>query len=90
MNASTANGVHADDHLLADVYKDPVTDPGKRSKRGLLVVRKDQSGYRTDRVDRFEDTQGDHNVLERVFYNGRVTRDQALEEIRNLALRRGE
>lgn len=30
-----------------DVYKDPITDIGKRSKRGRLALVKDDSGYRT-------------------------------------------
>jgi nicotinamide phosphoribosyltransferase len=77
------------DGVWHDVYKDPITDPGKRSKRGLLVVRKDDQGCHTDRVDRFEDTQNEDNVLERVFFNGRVTRDQTLDDIRSLALGRG-
>lgn len=30
-----------------DVYKDPITDPGKRSKRGLLTLVKTEGGYET-------------------------------------------
>lgn len=72
-----------------DVFKDPVTDPGKRSKRGLLALRKNAEGYETVRAATFEDTRREDNLLERVFYNGRVTRDQTLAEIRALALEGG-
>ena len=66
-----------------DVYKDPVTDAGKRSKRGrLALIREDDGTYRTIREEELGDRQ---NVLEIVFQDGTVIRDQTFAEIRVLA-----
>lgn len=71
------------DGVEVEVYKDPITDPGKSSKRGRLALVSDDEGYRTiqrkDLVFPLEDQ------LETVFLNGDVTRTQTLEEIRYLA-----
>lgn len=73
------------DGVWHDVYKDPVTDPGKRSKKGLLALRRDEAGYRTDRVERFADLDRD-NLLAPVFRNGQVLVDQTFADIRARAL----
>lgn len=45
-SAAVVNG------LAVDVYKDPITDHGKRSKKGFLVLNKDEKGnFYTDRKD---------------------------------------
>lgn len=64
-----------------DVLKDPVTDPGKRSKAGRLALVKDQNGYRTVRIGETDLP----NLLELVFRNGDLRREQTLDEIRKLA-----
>lgn len=61
-----------------DVYKDPVTDPGKRSKRGRLALIRDEQGYRT--VNRSDASQG--NLLVPVFRNGRLLREWSLDQVR--------
>lgn len=61
-----------------DVYKDPVTDPGKRSKRGRLALIRDEQGYRT--VNRSDAPAG--NLLVPVFRNGRVLVEWSLDEVR--------
>lgn len=65
------------------VYKDPVTDQGKKSKKGKQALLADtEGGYHTMSYT------GDaypFDLLETVFLNGEVTRMQTLEEIRNLA-----
>jgi len=66
--------------LWQDVYKDPVTDPGKRSKRGRQAVIVDQDGvFRTVR----EEFCGvrDNRMVE-VYRNGKLLVDWSLSEIR--------
>ena len=62
-----------------DVYKDPITDPGKRSKRGRLALINDEQGYRTVREDALGDQR---NALVKVFRNGDVLVDWTFDEVR--------
>jgi len=64
-----------------DVYKDPVTDSGKRSKRGLLGL---GEGHRTVAVrdGDFQPVDGGRNLLEPVWRNGELLRDDTLAAIR--------
>lgn len=66
-----------------DVYKDPVTDPGKRSKKGRLkLVRSVMDGkYTTLREEEFIKTPTE-DVLVEVFRNGKVLKEYTFEEIR--------
>lgn len=65
-----------------DVFKDPITDPGKRSKAGMQALTKDFEGnYITVRE---EELNGRENLLETVYENGELKRFQTLEEIREL------
>ncbi len=65
---------------MDDVMKDPVTDPGKRSKAGRLKLIRENGTLKTAlRESRGED------LLVTVFENGRVTRDWSLSEIRERA-----
>ena len=64
-----------------DVYKDPVTDPGKKSKAGRLKLIRDERGFRTER----ENDSQLPNVLETVFEDGRVLCDYTLKEVRDRA-----
>lgn len=63
-----------------DVYKDPITDRGKKSKRGRLTLVKDDFGnYRTVR----ETAVGDQTeVLQEVFKNGTITKTYSFDEVR--------
>lgn len=62
-----------------DVYKEPVTDKGKNSKRGRLCLYMDMDGsYYTASPD----FHGGLNQLETVFENGKLVVDQKLSEIR--------
>lgn len=61
-----------------DVYKDPVTDPGKRSKRGRLALLREGTGYRT--VNRSDAPAG--NVLVPVFRNGQLLVEWSLDDVR--------
>lgn len=62
-----------------DVYKDPLTDPGKRSKRGRLALIKDAAGYQTIGL---EQLAGRQNLLQPVFRNGRLLRQQTFDQVR--------
>jgi nicotinamide phosphoribosyltransferase len=67
-----------------DVYKDPVTDAGKRSKRGLLGLAADGNSFRTVAVREgdFAPVEGGVNLLEPVWRNGELLRDDSLANIR--------
>lgn len=71
-----------------DIYKDPVTDHGKRSKRGLLGLVND-GRYRTVAVDaeRFEPQGGGVNLLRPVYRDGALLVDEPLSLIRERAAR---
>jgi nicotinamide phosphoribosyltransferase len=66
----------------SDVYKDPATDPGKASKKGRLALIEgaDGKGFQTVREEAL--AQGQKNLLEPVFANGKLLRDQTLVDIR--------
>ncbi len=65
-----------------DVYKDPVTDPGKRSKMGRLkLVQKYEGGA----MSTISHNSPGTDLLEIVFENGQLMREQSLDEIRKIA-----
>lgn len=65
-----------------DVFKDPVTDSGKRSKRGRLKLVKENGGYKTVAL-----ADAGTDLLETVFENGTVTKQYSFDEvIKNSAL----
>ena len=68
------------DGLWRDVYKDPVTDKGKRSKKGRLAVIKDNTGkFKTIREG---DLGNRINLLETVFEDGQLKKEHDFEEVR--------
>lgn len=62
-----------------DVFKDPVTDPGKKSKKGRLDLIRVNGGVKT--VSR-EEAEGHEKVLKVVFENGKLVKDWTFEEVR--------
>ncbi|XP_024126447.1 nicotinamide phosphoribosyltransferase 2 [Oryzias melastigma] len=66
-----------------DVYKQPVTDPSKRSKRGRLSLRRNSDGF----LETVESGAGkpEEDLLVTVFENGCLMQDYTLEEIRKNA-----
>jgi len=71
------------------IFKDPKTDTGnfKKSQRGMCVVYRDaegnleyQDGYDTASVGSF----GGENLLKPVFCDGKMVKEQALQEIRGI------
>jgi len=67
-----------------EVFKDPVTDPGKKSKAGRLALVKADGQFTTLRS---EDAvaKGQEDELEVVFENGELRRDWTLKEVRTRA-----
>jgi len=91
-SAIAINGFHEQDDDASwgnkttrwyDVYKDPITDSGKRSKRGRLkLVRTLSDGkYYTLPEDDFIKTPTE-NVLVEVFRNGKILKEYTFEEVR--------
>jgi len=76
-SSATVNGE------LRDVFKDPVTDPGKESKRGKLALVRTGHGLDTVHCPGNCEMQGD--LLDVVFRNGEVLRHQTLDDVRALA-----
>ena len=74
-----------------DVWKDPVTDKGKQSKRGRMTLlrHREYGGFRTVPVPpsaaslaEVEKPAGFDDAMETVWENGRLVRDWTFEEIR--------
>ena len=66
------------------VYKDPVTDPGKASKQGILTVQQTQTGFVTTGCLDPRVQPGDQLVT--VFENGDMVTEYTLADIRQRAL----
>ncbi len=65
------------DGAWRDVYKDPITDSGKRSKKGRLAL---TENFETVRV---EELDGRENLLQPVFKNGKILKEFSFDEVRN-------
>jgi len=63
-----------------DVYKDPITDSGKRSKKGRLALTCD---FETVRVEELGERE---NLLEPVFRDGELLREVCFDEVRDLGM----
>lgn len=66
-----------------DVQKNPITDPGKKSKAGRLALVRNGQQYITKRREELKETETD--VLETVFENGKLVKERNFEEVRKLA-----
>lgn len=66
------------------ISKDPITDPGKRSKEGVLtLVKSNLTGeYSTARIDQQRLDSEFEDQMELVYYNGRIMVEPTLAEIR--------
>ncbi len=74
------------DGKLVDVYKEPITDKGKNSKKGRLDLILDENGeYKTVQLDSIEQVAAENSQLKTVFENGQVLVDDNLEAIRKRA-----
>ncbi|MEN9432681.1 MAG: hypothetical protein RLZZ422_270 [Pseudomonadota bacterium] len=67
-----------------DVYKQPITDPSKNSKRGRLAVIRDNTGaIKTIREDELD---GQTNLLRPVFNKGELLIDDQFDEVRKRSI----
>jgi nicotinamide phosphoribosyltransferase len=66
-----------------EVYKEPVTDRGKGQKRGRLALVRRDHHFKTVTVEAGKSVPG--GLLQTVFMNGEVKREQTLEDIRRRA-----
>jgi nicotinamide phosphoribosyltransferase len=69
--------------LWRDVYKDPVGDASKKSKRGRLALVKRDGGYVTIRESELRDLS--ENVLQTVYIDGKILVTTTLAEVRERA-----
>ena len=70
-----------------DVFKDPVTDPGKRSKSGILALTFDENkGYLTCRRS---ELNGRENLLQPIYRNGRLLNEVTMNQVRQTAVETG-
>ncbi len=68
---------------LIEVYKQPITDAGKNSKRGRLDLIKDENGeYKTVKLEDVETISAENSQLRTVFENSELLVDDSLDEIR--------
>lgn len=64
-----------------ELYKDPITDPGKKSHKGLMKLVKQNGKYIT--LDQQSDDIGGELIT--VFKDGKVVKEYTLQEIRKLS-----
>ena len=67
---------------IRDVYKDPITDSGKRSKRGRLDMIRENEEYKTIKVLNVQDVYAFDSIMRTVYENGRVCVDEDIDVIR--------
>ena len=73
------------DGQLREVYKQPITDAGKNSKRGRLDLILKDGKYETVKLETAETLAAENSVLRTVFENGELLIDDTLDEIRKRA-----
>ena len=71
-----------EDGSTFDVYKDPITDPGKKSKRGKVTTyfNKETSEFFTDIIGK--ETETIINIVEPLFINGKLIKEITLTKVR--------
>ncbi len=76
------------DGALREVYKQPITDAGKNSKRGRLDLIRDENGeYRTVKLEDIDQRKAENSQLRTVFENGELLVDDTLDAIRSRAVK---
>ena len=80
--AMKANAVKMTGGDWTDVYKEPATDPSKRSRAGRVAVVRAGNGWKTVRV---EELAGRENQLKSVWRNGELLTEWSLDEVRHQA-----
>ena len=80
--AMKCSAIEDSDGNIVEVYKDPVTDPGKKSKKGIVRLVKDGDNYYTVKQ---EEINGREEVLETVFFNGEIVKEYDFATVRENA-----
>lgn len=80
--AMKASCIKVNNHWC-DIFKAPVTDMGKRSKKGRLALIETDSGIQTILKDELGTRE---NLLQPVYKDGKLLRQQTLSEIRQNSL----
>lgn len=81
--AMKASSIYIEGIGARDVFKQPITDSGKTSKKGVLSLIKGNRGqYQTIRKS---ELLGREDLLETVWKDGVILRDQSFDDIRKLA-----
>ena len=70
---------------MRDVYKQPITDSGKTSKKGRLDLIFTGGEYETVKIEDAETIALENSALRTVFENGELLIDESLDEIRKRA-----
>lgn len=70
---------------LREVYKQPITDAGKNSKRGRLDLILKNGEYETVKIEDAETIAVENSALQTVYENGALLIDDNLDEIRKRA-----
>jgi len=66
-----------------DVFKDPITDKGKRSKKGQMVLIETDNGFKTVTTEDADYALvKDQDVLEVVYSMGKLIREMTFDEVR--------
>lgn len=73
------------DGKLVEVYKQPITDSGKFSKRGRLDLIFRNGTYETVKLESPDQIAAEHSALRTVFEDGEILVDDNLETIRQRA-----
>ncbi len=68
-----------------EVYKQPITDSGKTSKRGRLDLISNGGAFETVKLKRLEQISAERSALRVVYENGELLIDDNLDEIRKRA-----
>lgn len=64
-----------------DVYKDPITDSGKSSKKGKQAVYNENGKYKVCKLENLPSSQ--KNLMETIFENGEMTKILTWNEVKN-------
>jgi nicotinamide phosphoribosyltransferase len=78
------------DGKLREVYKQPITDAGKNSKRGRLDLIMRDGKYETVKIEDADAVSAENSVLRTVYENGELLIDDRLDEIRKRAGAKGK
>jgi nicotinamide phosphoribosyltransferase len=68
-----------------EIVKDPITDSGKKSLKGMMSLFKNEDNGEYFTVDQVTEDDEARGCLEVVFENGKILRTQTLEDIRKTA-----